>query len=243
MNLFFSDKIQGSLAFFSDEESQHIRHALRKKAGDAIAFTDGQGHRYTGRLVAEKKALYAIIEETLKTEAPEKMISLWMAPLKQPERMEWLVEKAVELGVSEMALLETAHTERHTVKYDRLKRLTIAAMKQSLQVWLPEIRPMEPFSEAIHSPFKGIKAIAWCGDTFPRKHLAEVIRPDQSLRLLIGPEGDFSEAEVAMAIDAGYVAVHLGSTRLRTETAALYGACLYKSALESCPETRPPETN
>jgi 16S rRNA (uracil1498-N3)-methyltransferase len=237
MNLFYSDKIQESLAFFSEEESQHIRHALRKKAGDAIAFTDGQGHLYTGRLVADKKALYAIIEETLKTQAPEKTICLWIAPLKQPERMEWLVEKAVELGVSEIALLETAHTERHTLKYERLRRLTLAALKQSLQVWLPEIRPLKPFLEAIHSPFEGIKAIAWCGDSFPKQHLAEVIRPDQSLRLLIGPEGDFSEAEVAMAMDAGYKAVHLGTTRLRTETAALYGACLYKSAIESRSES------
>jgi 16S rRNA (uracil1498-N3)-methyltransferase len=233
MNLFFSEKIEGEFAFFSEEESQHIRHALRKKSGDVIYFTDGKGHLYSGRLHRENKMLQVIIESKEKIPPAAVNLSLCIAPLKQPERLEWIVEKAVELGAGEVILIQTQHTERPNVKLERLKRLAIAAVKQSLQYYLPEIKPIKLFSDIIEQPFEGIKAIAWCGDTMSKQHLAKTIDPKKSLRLLIGPEGDFSEEEVAQAIKADYRVVHLGHTRLRTETAAIYGTSIFKAALES----------
>ncbi len=233
MNLFFSEKIEGDLAFFSEEESQHIRHALRKKSGDIIFFTDGKGLLYSGKLYHEAKILQVRIHSKEITKRPPVHLSLCIAPLKQPERLEWIIEKSIELGVGEIILMQTQRTERPNVKLERLKRLAVAAVKQSLQYYLPEIKPISLFTDIVEQPFEGIKAIAWCGDAVPKQHLAQTIDPKKSVRLLIGPEGDFSEAEATAAIQAGYTAVHLGQTRLRTETAAIYGASIFKAALES----------
>jgi 16S rRNA (uracil1498-N3)-methyltransferase len=233
MNLFFSEKIEGEIAFFSEEESQHIRHALRKKTGDIIYFTDGAGYCYSGQLFHEAKAVQVIIKSKEKKQRPAYSLSLCIAPLKQPERLEWIIEKAVELGVFEINLVQTQHTERPNIKVERLRRLAIAALKQSLQFYLPSISAVQPFSDLILQPFEGSKAIAWCGDSFPKQHLAMTINPEKSLKLLIGPEGDFSENEVKQAMEVGYSVVHLGHTRLRTETAAIYSSCMYKTAVET----------
>jgi 16S rRNA (uracil1498-N3)-methyltransferase len=228
MNLFFSHNIEGNKAHFSVEESNHMRHSLRMREGSYIHFTDGRGHLYTGTLVFESKMVSAEITNTEKTERSSANRELYVAPIKQAERLDWLVEKAVELGVSKIAFVLTQRTERKKINIDRVQRICIAAMKQSAQFYLPEIIELRDFKKAIKDSFDGIRTLACCGE-MGKTEITDLAIGDQDFRIFIGPEGDFTNEEVELAFSNGYVKTSLGKTRLRTETAAIYALALHKS--------------
>ena len=144
-----------------------------------------------------------------------------VAPTKNMDRIEWFAEKATEIGIDALTLLRCRYSERKEVKTERVQKILVSAMKQSLKATLPELTPMTDFKQFVSLPFDGQKFIAYCGEAQDKKILKQLYRPGTNALILIGPEGDFSEEEVALAFENGFLPVSLGESRLRTETAAL----------------------
>lgn len=206
-----------------ESDSQHCVRVLRMKAGDPLEIVDGSGFRYTCRLV-DPHPKHAAVEIIGRKECPlpwHNHISIAVAPTKHIDRMEWLVEKLVEIGVNRIIPLKCRHSERKEIKTERLEKIAVSAMKQSLKAVLPEIYPMTSVKEIIAGSGCDQRFIAYCDQEIPRRLLAKEYRPGRDTIIMIGPEGDFSKEEISEAIGAGYVPITLGDNRLRTETAAL----------------------
>ena len=234
MNLFYSKDITPeSYCTLDAEESRHAVRVLRLREGDEIHVTDGQGHLYHCQIVDANDKACAIVPSLPFTPSHSlslPQIHLAVAPTKNPSRMEWLVEKAVEIGIGEITLLNCDHSERSFLKTDRLEKLAISAMKQSLHTWLPKINPAVTLHDLLntkHLPLNTQKFIAHCEADKPRIPLATAMQPGCDTIVLIGPEGDFSEEEIALALECGFQPVSLGPSRLRTETAALYAVTAF----------------
>jgi len=222
MIVFYTPDItDDGLARFDVSESRHISQVLRKKPGDEIAFTDGRGGRYAGFLAeVHRDACTARI--TYAEEVPSRPFGLHLvlAPPKNSNRLEWVAEKVTELGVETISLVQCSRSERTRVRTDRLERILLAAMKQSMQAYLPRIQGLQPLEEFLRQGLSGQGFIAWCGaEKLPS--LQHNYRRGADVTLLIGPEGDFTPEEVRLAEACGYEPVSLGPNRLRTETAAL----------------------
>ena len=230
MNLFYSPDL-APLFTLDAEESRHAVRVLRLRAGDELCVTDGMGRLARCRVVAPDERACTVETVRIDTQAaPQAALTLAVAPTKNPSRMEWLVEKAVEVGVDAIALLQCDRSERSFLKTDRLERLAVSAMKQSLHTRLPRINPAVPVSDWLSAfgPRPSIlKLIAHCEAGQPRTPLGASLQPGRDAVVLIGPEGDFSEAEIALALGHGFRPVSLGPSRLRTETAALYAAVAF----------------
>ncbi len=207
-------------------DSQHCVKVLRMKAGDIAEVVDGKGRRYKCRITDAnpKKCLVEILEESCMALPWKKSLTLAVAPTKQIDRMEWMVEKLTEIGVDCIVPLLCAHSERKEIKTERLEKIAVAAMKQSLKAFVPRIWPMTPFKEAILKMQAGQKFILHCDSETIREQLCDRYSPATDAIMLIGPEGDFSKEEIALALEAGYASATLGENRLRTETAAV-AAC------------------
>jgi len=221
MNLFYSPEITTHPVLPKDEASHCIR-ALRLREGDVIDLTDGKGTFYRAEIQkADPSDCRLKILEAITPEKPYiPIIEIAVAPTKNADRTEWFVEKAVETGIDKISLLNCRFSERREMKTDRLRRVMISAMKQSLKSYLPVLQEIMPFDDFIRQPFEGQKFIAHCHDS--EKHLlVELYKPFENVLILVGPEGDFSEDEVQAAINQGFEPVSLGESRLRTETAAL----------------------
>lgn len=233
MQLFYSKDIaHGGICTLDAEESRHAVRVLRLRAGDTLNVTDGQGYLYRCRVLqADDHACAVEPEEALPTSpSPLPALHLAVAPTKNPSRMEWLVEKAVEVGVGEVTLLECDHSERTFLKTERLERIALSAMKQSLHVILPEIHPavlLRDWLSTFHFPLSTQKFIAHCEAGQPRTPLGTALQAGADAVVLIGPEGDFSAEEISLALERGFQPVSLGPSRLRTETAALYVCCAF----------------
>ncbi len=207
---------------FDPVESRHIVKVLRKKHGDEIFITDGKGGKYSGIIEnpdIRRTSVRIVAYEKMPRPVPYK-VHLAVAPTKSMERMEWLVEKAVELGVDEITPLLTRYSERKVLKLPRLEKIMISAMKQSLRFYLPELHEMTGFQEFLKDIHGSQSFIAVCNET-PDAHFIRRIPENTDICILIGPEGGFSEEEVAFAVSQGVKTVSLGDSRLRTETAAL----------------------
>ena len=208
------------------DEASHAVKVLRLNAGDEIMLMDGQGNFYRAVVtVASNHHCMYDIQEKLPQERPwQGHIHLAIAPTKLMDRTEWMVEKAVEIGVDEMTFLDCQFSERRVVKTQRLEKIAVSAMKQSRKAWKTEIHEMTSFNDFITTPRSGYQYIAHCYEEVERSFLFEQMKtlaPTEDVTILIGPEGDFSIDEVRNAIGKGYQSVHLGSSRLRTETAGL----------------------
>lgn len=208
------------------DEAMHALRVLRLQSGDEMMLMDGVGNFYRAEvtLAHTKHCLYDIKE--VMPQQPQWLghIHLAIAPTKMMERMEWLVEKAVEVGVDEISFLNCQFSERRIVKLPRLDKIVIAATKQSHKAWKTVLNGITPFKDFIDQPREGGKYIAHCYEEIPRTSLFDHLRQTnapQDATVLIGPEGDFSIDEVRYAVANGYQSVHLGSSRLRTETAGL----------------------
>jgi 16S rRNA (uracil1498-N3)-methyltransferase len=224
VNLFYQPEIQQGVHFLDPTESKHCTKVLRKKAGDKIHITDGKGFLYEAIItVADPRECRFEIQET-KPEA-EKSFSIHIAisPTKHADRFEWFVEKAVELGVDRITVMKCEHTEHSHFKLDRLEKIAISAMKQSLRLTLPQIEGPIDFKTVVNQGGKESKFIGHVDANNPG-HLKNVARPDSDYLVLIGPEGDFSPNEIELAVSKNFQKISLGSNRLRTETAGL-AAC------------------
>lgn len=221
MNLFYSPDILPPSHYFDREESSHIVRVLRLKEGDQIHLTDGKGVLYLcDILVADPKRCEVALHSPLLTNHNPVTLHIAIAPTKNTNRFEWFLEKATEIGIDTITPLICAHSERTMVKTERLQKVLIAALKQSLKSWLPELLEPLPFNELIRKPFSGQKYIAYCG-TGAEELLQKTFLRGIPALVLIGPEGDFSPGEVEQAIREGFIPISLGTSRLRTETAGV----------------------
>ena len=220
--LFFTKKIENGFAYFDEEEGRHLVTVLRRKVGDRLQLTDGRGFYYEAEIAetGKKLVLARILETTAASPEAISPLHLAIAPTKQIERIEWLLEKATEIGVGEITMLHCQRSERDTVRLDRLEKVLVSAMKQSLRAHLPQLHPLTRFQQFVNTVRAEQKFIAWCADA-PLPHLKTVLQPGKSTVVLIGPEGDFSPEEVRLAEANGFTGVGLGAARLRTETAGL----------------------
>lgn len=219
---FFAPDIESSDTL-PESDSQHAVRVLRMKTGDTIEVVDGKGHRFLCRLVDPhpKRAVVEVIERIDHPLAWSNKIIIGIAPTKHLDRMEWVVEKLTEIGVNRIVPLRCRHSERKELKRERLEKIAVSAMKQSLKATLPIIDEMTDFKRFVTGIDTPQRFIAYCDDTVRRRLLAKEYQANTDTTILIGPEGDFSTEEVCVAIDNGFCPVTLGDNRLRTETAAI----------------------
>lgn len=221
---FFEPLISKDDHVLSAETSKHCIQVLRMNEGDLLNLTDGKGNLYTARIIhADKKHCEVDIQES-KTLYPTKKISIAISLLKNPTRLEWFIEKATEIGVSEIIPLLCDHTEKENFRYDRMNSILISAMLQSKQTWLPALHQPKKFTDIITENFNGTKLIAHCA--YDEKLFLNDIKPVQPVLILIGPEGDFSQHEIETALEKNFTSASLGNTRLRTETAGIAAAVM-----------------
>ena len=223
MQLFYNPTINEATETFSfdKEESKHIIKVLRKKDTDILHVTNGLGFLFTTEitLASDSKCTVKII--SFEKAAPSKFrLHLAVAPTKMNDRYEWFLEKATEIGIQEITPIICDHSERKVINNERFDKILLAAMKQANELYLPKLNPAISFKEFINLQNKDIKLIAHCEET-DKKTLKSVLKSNQNITMLIGPEGDFSQKEIALALNNDYTAVSLGNTRLRTETAAI----------------------
>lgn len=223
---FYAPDIE-STGELTEVESGHCCRVLRMKAGDRVEVVDGRGNAFECEIL-DAHPRHTALDIISKSEEPlhwHPRITLALAPTKNMDRMEWLVEKAVEIGVNRIVFLDCAHSVRRTVKRDRIEKIMVSAMKQSLKATLPELVEMTGFREFITSDNSALKYMGYCSSVVERKEFAREYDGKSDLSILIGPEGDFTPEEVNLAIANGFMPVTFGNTRLRTETAALYALC------------------
>ena len=220
-----------SIVVLNEENSKHIVQVLRMAEGRQINITDGLGTICTAEIVeAHKKKCTIKIIDILKQIDPAKKVCIAISPVKNSSRFEWFLEKATEIGVTEIVPLICERTEKQYLKYDRLRGILISAMLQSQQSWLPVLHEPIKFEKFVEENKSNHKFIAHCEEQNKTslKEITEQLSNEiitQSL-ILIGPEGDFSKEEIAIALQNNFVPISLGQTRLRTETAAMVAATL-----------------
>jgi 16S rRNA (uracil1498-N3)-methyltransferase len=228
MHLFYTPSVSSANESFtlSEEESKHCIRVLRLVIGDKIVLIDGKGGWYNAVITDEnpKRCVVKIVEVQQKTGHRTFCLHIAIAPTKNNDRMEWFIEKATEIGIDEVSLIECKNSERNVIKTERLEKVAVAAIKQSLKAYLPKINELVAFKKFIDSvtKFNGQKFIAHCNEAISKVHLKTLYTKGEEALILIGPEGDFTPEEVKLALSNGFKEISLGSSRLRTETAALY---------------------
>lgn len=221
---FYAPDIESS-GTLPETESGHCCRVLRMKEGDHIFVTDGKGHRYECVILEAHPKHTAV--EIISTEDIKPWwgfrLEICVAPSKNADRMEWLVEKCVEIGADRITLMKCRRSERKTLRTERLEKIAISAMNQSLKANRTEIIGPIDFKDIVTDGFEGFKCFGYCDDNYPLLGFSKEYHGG-NVRILIGPEGDFSPEEVEMAVANGYIPVTFGGSRLRLETAALYAA-------------------
>ena len=224
MPLFYQPDI--STGYLSPEESHHAIKVLRLKTGDEIEITDGKGSLYKAQLAGtdKKQSAFRIIK-IIATQKRGFSIHLAIAPTKNSDRMEWMVEKCAEIGIEKITFLLGKKSERKTISLERMEKILVSAMKQSGQVWKPALADIISIEKFIEQCRESQKFIAFVNQDNPH-HLKDLAKPDGDYAVLIGPEGDFTKEEIAFANHHAFRTVSLGPHRLRTETAGLSVCCL-----------------
>lgn len=223
-----------------EEEATHALRVLRLKEGDDFVLMDGEGtfYRTVISMITGKHCYYEIQETIPQDRCWNGHLHLAIAPTKMMERIEWLAEKATEVGFDELSFLNCRFSERRVVKTSRIEKIIVAAMKQSRKAWKPVVNEIQDFQSFIAEHSKGERYIAHCYEEVPRVNLFQELSKNLSQSdcpsplVLIGPEGDFSIDEVRMAVNSGFVSVDLGKSRLRTETAGLTAVMIMQLALQ-----------
>jgi len=234
MQLFYAPDIATNLQL-PDTEAHHCLKVLRMKQGDTLRLTDGKGNFYdaeiaeisnrgiAGQVRNDKTLNYCMVNLLKIIPQPplwKGKIEIALAPTKNADRIEWFVEKATEIGIDKISLLRCRFSERKEISTERIIKIMISAMKQSEKAQLPVLQTIIGFEDFIRQDFDGQKFIAHCYEE-EKKLLAQTYRKNENALVLIGPEGDFSEEEVSLAKESGFIPISLGNSRLRTETAAL----------------------
>jgi 16S rRNA (uracil1498-N3)-methyltransferase len=221
MHYFYQPEITHGANYLEEEESKHCIRVLRHKKGDQLAILDGKGNCHTVRLIDDnpKKCQFELLHKVTLS-LPSYAVHLAIAPTKNTDRMEWMVEKCTELGIHSITFIETEHTEKKGLKIERLAKKAISALKQSYSGILPEILGPVKFSDYLNHAPSGQRFIAYVDEGQPDS-LWNACNSGRDTTIMIGPEGDFSMQEIEHALSKGYQKVSLGKTRLRTETAGL----------------------
>ena len=230
MRFFYVPNVQDN-GELPEEEAMHALRVLRLKSGDEIMLTDGTGNFYKAEITvaATRKCVFKLLETIPQTPIWRGHLHLVVSPTKMMERMEWLVEKATEIGFDRISFINCDNSERRVIKVKRLEKIAVSAMKQSRKAWKPIIDEIVSFDELVAESTEGLTYIAHCYEEIKKVDLfnqLSISDKDEDVTVFIGPEGDFSLSEVRKAIDAGFVSVSLGESRLRTETAALYSVMM-----------------
>lgn len=223
MQLFYDPDLKPGIHPLRDEEARHAFQVLRKRVGDSLDLVDGRGGWYTAEVTAisKRECLIDVSEVRREANRTGHRLTLLVAPTKNIDRFEWILEKATEIGVDRIQPILTAHSERKRIRTDRLQRILESAMKQSLRAWMPELGELIPFEEAIAQVADNdLRLLAYLGAS-ETPLLKDNYPPGANVSIAVGPEGGFSPEEAAFAQTLGYQFVSLGPNRLRTETAAI----------------------
>jgi 16S rRNA (uracil1498-N3)-methyltransferase len=223
MQIFYAPDITSDTYTLNGNESKHCVRVLRMTKGTGVRLIDGKGNLYEGIISNpdSKKCVIDITEIINDFEKRNYYIHIAISPLKNPERFEWFVEKSVEIGIDEITPLICRNTEKRGIKAERVNNLIISAMKQSIKATKTVLNEPCLFNDFLNGDFKGSRLIAHCKETFNRSNISEVYSNNENALILIGPEGDFSDDEIDSAIKKNFISVHLGHSRLRTETAGV----------------------
>jgi 16S rRNA (uracil1498-N3)-methyltransferase len=226
MHVFYAPGLALSENILTAEESHHAVKVLRLRAGDEIVVADGKGLTAKAALTVpdSRSVMFEVIGEVSMQPARPFHLHIAIAPTKNIDRLEWFLEKATECGVDSITPIICENSERVNLKPERLEKILLSAMKQSLRAHLPVLHPMTKIKEVLSAPFEGQKFIPHCGDGL-RQSFKETYKTGGGALVLIGPEGDFSASEIKIALENNFVPVVMGNYRLRTETAALT-ACM-----------------
>ncbi|MEQ9660273.1 16S rRNA (uracil(1498)-N(3))-methyltransferase [Fulvivirga sp.] len=227
MHLFYEPNVSGDQFILNEEESRHCIKVLRKKAEDNITIIDGKGNFITAQILdAHPKKCQVKVIET-QAENPRKFyIHIAIAPTKNVDRIEWFIEKSVEIGIDEISFINCQNSERRLIKMDRIEKKAISAMKQSLKATMPKLNDIQSFKDFINTENNSDKFIGFVDMDNPH-HLVHKAQKSSKYLMLIGPEGDFTLEEVALALNNGFQKISLGQSRLRTETAGISACCLF----------------
>ncbi len=223
MQLFYAPDFTPPHYTLSEDESKHAIRVLRLTIGSTIHITDGVGNLFRCEVSGTNpKRCEVVVREHFAEHNPlPYSLTICVAPTKSADRYEWFLEKATEIGVSEIVPLLTEHSERKVVKWERDMRVVTAAVKQSLKAYHPKLHQLTTFSELVKRPFNGDKFIAHCEASQSKQPLTRLLTAASNVMILIGPEGDFSPEEIALAQEHGFRDISLGAQRLRSETAAV----------------------
>lgn len=228
MNLpfFFVDNLSDKRIVLNEDTSKHMINVLRMEKGEEVLLTDGKGKKAKASIVDDnrKKCVVEISSIEIAEERGSK-VAIGISLIKNSSRFEWFLEKATEIGVSEIIPLTCTRTEKEKFRFDRMQNILISAMLQSQQCWLPILHEPTEFEKVIHLSFEQ-KFIAHCGESNKQSLSSQQLNNSPSQLILIGPEGDFTYEEIESALKNNFVAVSLGNTRLRTETAGMVAATL-----------------
>ena len=224
MQVFYTPDIANDTYTLNEEESKHCSRVLRLEVGDVVHLIDGVGGLYEAELtnINKKNVQLKVVNKQSDFGKRNHYLHIAIAPTKNIDRLEWFLEKATEIGIDEITPIICDRSERKIVKEDRLEKVVTAAVKQSLTAYHPKVNQAVTFAQFLAKQSDGNKLIAHCMDG-DKSYIDQLIKPTETCLLLIGPEGDFSPAELEIALQNGYKPVTLGNTRLRTETAALAG--------------------
>lgn len=227
MQLFYTPDMAGDEYTLDEAESKHCLKVLRLNTGSIIHLTDGKGNLYKAEITNTnlRACKLKIVETLIHFEKRDYYLHMAVAPTKNIDRFEWFIEKATEIGIDEISPIFTAHSERKQVNTERLERIVVSALKQSVKAYKPVINKPLNFDDFIHGHQTNSNCfIAHCRDS-EKHYINQLFQPGKNATILIGPEGDFSELEIELALKKEFLPVSLGTSRLRTETAAVT-ACI-----------------
>jgi len=227
MDYYFGKLSEENKIILEEDESNHLINVRRSKTGDIVKVTDGEGNLFISEVERiDKRRCELLVREKITTQKKSYRFHIALAPTKSIDRIEWFLEKATETGIDEVSFFICRHSERKEIKIDRLNRVVVSAIKQSQKTFLPKLNPAVDFKTFISRQGSGTKLI--CSMTAnEHDNLKKNYQPGNSLTILIGPEGDFHVDELTQAKEAGYLAISLGNSRLRTETAALNACTIF----------------
>ncbi len=225
MHLFYTPDLLTDTYRLSEEESKHCVRVLRLTEGEKLFLVDGKGLFCEAVIISAnpKACILNVTNRKSNYAKRDYQLTVGVAPTKNIDRYEWFLEKATEIGIDIVIPLLSRYSERKEIKPERLEKVMVSAMKQSIKAYLPILNPLQTFKKTISDPFSGQKFIAHCYEG-EKPLLRDVVEKGKDVLILIGPEGDFSTEEVELAINEGFIPISLGTSRLRTETAAL-AAC------------------
>jgi 16S rRNA (uracil1498-N3)-methyltransferase len=226
MQVFYAPDINGDQYMLDENESRHVIRVLRMTKGTAVRLIDGKGNLYEGIIeIPDKKSCVIALTGFIKDfEKRNYSLHIGISPLKNTDRFEWFIEKSVEIGIDEITPVICRNTEKTGIKQERINNLIVSAMKQSLKSINTVLNPPCHISEFINTSTRLNRMIAHCNNSFSREKISDVCQIGSDALILIGPEGDFSDEEITAAISKGFRSVHLGQSRLRSETAGV-AAC------------------